>query len=70
MADQIEPFEIAVDDAALDDLRDRLRRTRWPERETVGDRIAAISVSRPTICRWKTRVLRIKRASGILHSRG
>ena len=37
MADRIEPFTITVDSAALDDLRDRLRRTRWPERETVGD---------------------------------
>ena len=31
------PFTIAVPDAELDDLRDRLRRTRWPERETVDD---------------------------------
>jgi pimeloyl-ACP methyl ester carboxylesterase len=37
MPDQVEPFLIRVDEAALDDLRDRLRRTRWPERETVGD---------------------------------
>jgi len=37
MADRIEPFVIAADGAALDDLRDRLRRTRWPERETVED---------------------------------
>jgi pimeloyl-ACP methyl ester carboxylesterase len=37
MADEIEPFVMDVDDATLDDLRDRLRRTRWPERETVGD---------------------------------
>jgi epoxide hydrolase len=37
MAGQIEPFVIGVDGAALDDLRDRLRRTRGPERETVGD---------------------------------
>ena len=37
MADRIEPFTIAVDEAALDDLRDRLRRTRWPEPETVAD---------------------------------
>jgi len=37
MADRIEPFVIAADGAALDDLRDRLRRTRWPERETVDD---------------------------------
>ena len=37
MADQIEPFMVSVDDAALDDLRGRLRRARWPERETVSD---------------------------------
>jgi len=37
MADRIEPFVIAADGAALDDLRDRLRRTRWPEHEPVGD---------------------------------
>ncbi len=37
MADRIEPFTIGVDGAVLDDLHDRLRRTRWPERETVGD---------------------------------
>src|SRR3984957_7090661 len=37
MADAIEPFMIGVDGAALEDLRDRLRRARWPGRETVGD---------------------------------
>jgi epoxide hydrolase len=37
MADQIEPFVIGAEEAALDDLQDRLRRTRWPERESVGD---------------------------------
>ena len=37
MPDGIEPFVISVDQAALGDLRDRLRRTRWPKRETVGD---------------------------------
>jgi epoxide hydrolase len=36
-ADRIEPFVIRVDEAALDDLRDRLGRARWPEREPVGD---------------------------------
>jgi pimeloyl-ACP methyl ester carboxylesterase len=35
--DGIEPFLIGADDAALDDLRARLRHARWPERETVGD---------------------------------
>ncbi|HEY7264164.1 MAG TPA: epoxide hydrolase [Trebonia sp.] len=37
MPDPVEPFVIRADEAALNDLRDRLRRTRWPERETVGD---------------------------------
>jgi hypothetical protein len=37
MSDRVEPFVISVQQAALDDLPDRLRRTRWPERETVGD---------------------------------
>ncbi len=34
---QIHPFEIAIAQEALDDLDDRLRRTRWPEPETVDD---------------------------------
>jgi pimeloyl-ACP methyl ester carboxylesterase len=33
----IAPFTIDVPDAALADLRERLRRTRWPEREPVDD---------------------------------
>jgi pimeloyl-ACP methyl ester carboxylesterase len=37
MPDRIVPFVINVDGSALDDLRDRLRRARWPEREPVGD---------------------------------
>src|SRR5262249_9495791 len=34
---EIRPFRIDVPEAALDDLRDRLARTRWPEAETVDD---------------------------------
>ncbi len=37
MTDAIEPFTIAIPDADLADLRDRLTRTRWPEHETVRD---------------------------------
>jgi epoxide hydrolase len=37
MAELVTPFRIDVPDADLADLRDRLRRTRWPERETVAD---------------------------------
>ena len=33
----IERFTIEVPEAALDDLRTRLRQTRWPEREPVDD---------------------------------
>ena len=33
----MESFRIEVAEAELDDLRDRLRRTRWPEQETVDD---------------------------------
>jgi pimeloyl-ACP methyl ester carboxylesterase len=33
----ITPFRIAVSDDLLDDLRQRLSRTRWPERECVDD---------------------------------
>jgi pimeloyl-ACP methyl ester carboxylesterase len=33
----VTPFRIAVPDAQLDDLRERLRRTRWPHRETADD---------------------------------
>ncbi len=33
----ITPFTIDVSDQLLDDLRSRLRNTRWPERELVDD---------------------------------
>ena len=35
--DAIQPHPFAFPDAALADLRERLARTRWPERETVDD---------------------------------
>jgi pimeloyl-ACP methyl ester carboxylesterase len=44
MAD-IESFEIVYSDDAIGDLRDRLRRTRWPEEETVGDWSQGIPLS-------------------------
>jgi pimeloyl-ACP methyl ester carboxylesterase len=36
-ATAVRPFEVAFSDAELDDLRRRIRATRWPERETVRD---------------------------------
>src|SRR6516165_5593891 len=37
MSDDITSFRIDVPDADLEDLRERLRRTRWPGRQTVDD---------------------------------
>lgn len=37
MGDAITPFRIDVPEADIKDLRERLRRTRWPEPETVAD---------------------------------
>jgi microsomal epoxide hydrolase len=37
MSDIIEPFHVAIPEAQLDDLHDRLARIRWPDRETVTD---------------------------------
>jgi pimeloyl-ACP methyl ester carboxylesterase len=37
MSDDMTSFRIDIPEADLDDLRERLRRTRWPEPETVDD---------------------------------
>ncbi|MFI7441762.1 epoxide hydrolase family protein [Nonomuraea indica] len=37
MSDQVTPFRLHVPEEDLRDLRERLARTRWPERETVDD---------------------------------
>ncbi len=37
MSTEIESFRLSIPDAQLADLRDRLARTRWPDRETVED---------------------------------
>ncbi len=37
MSDDVIPFRVDVPEASLADLRERLRRTRWPEPETVAD---------------------------------
>jgi len=37
MSEQIIPFQIDIPETNLDDLRRRLRQTRWPEAETVDD---------------------------------
>ncbi|MDW5593033.1 epoxide hydrolase [Conexibacter stalactiti] len=37
MTDRIEPFHLSVPESDLADLRDRVARVRWPDRETVRD---------------------------------
>jgi len=37
MSEVIEPFKLSVAQSELDDLRARLLRTRWPQKETVND---------------------------------
>ena len=36
MSNAITPFRVDFSEAAADDLRERLRRTRWPEPATAG----------------------------------
>jgi len=45
MVDAIRPFRIKVPDAALVDLRHRIRATRWPERETVMDESQGVQLA-------------------------
>jgi pimeloyl-ACP methyl ester carboxylesterase len=37
MSDEVTPFRIEIPESELSDLRERVRRTCWPERETVED---------------------------------
>ena len=37
MTDELRPFAIDVPESVVDDLRMRLRHTRWPDRENVDD---------------------------------
>jgi epoxide hydrolase len=37
MTHEIRPFTMSLDDAVLDDLRERLHNTRWPDAEVVDD---------------------------------
>lgn len=42
----VTPFQVAVPQAAIADLRARLRGTRWPERETVADWTQGVPLAR------------------------
>lgn len=43
-ATEIRPFEFRATDEELADLRRRIEATRWPERETVGDRTQGVQL--------------------------
>src|SRR3569832_476617 len=55
MADEIQPFTLAVSQDQLDDLQLRLARTRFPERETVDDwtQGALLEKVRALVERWR-----------------
>lgn len=44
-ADAIRPFRVNVPEEELDDLRRRISATRWPERETVGDKSQGVPLA-------------------------
>jgi len=52
MSDAIREFRIEVPEADLRDLRERLRRTRWPERETDPSQGAPLSYLRELCSYW------------------
>ena len=41
----VRPFQVHVPQSALDDLQRRLAATRWPEKETVGDRSQGVPLA-------------------------
>ncbi|WP_088184919.1 epoxide hydrolase family protein [Sphingobium sp. Z007] len=57
MSDAIEPFTLAIPQAALDDLGARLAQTRWPERETVDgwQQGVPLDAMRRLIDHWRDR---------------
>ena len=65
----IRPFTLDIPGAEVDDLRDRLRRTRWPEREVVDDWSQGVPLAYlQALCRhwadgydWSDRQARINR---------
>jgi hypothetical protein len=41
----IHPFHVNVPEAELTELRRRIKETRWPDRETVGDRSQGVQLA-------------------------
>jgi len=53
---EIKPFKYEAPQSALDDLKERLKRTRWPERETVKDWSQGVPLDKlkPLVEYWRT----------------
>jgi pimeloyl-ACP methyl ester carboxylesterase len=43
-SEEIRPYHIKVSDAALNDLRQRIKSTRWPDKETVNDETQGVQL--------------------------
>jgi len=56
MTDAVEPFHLSVPQSDLDDLRQRLANTRWPQKETVkdGSQGVPLAAMRRLIQYWAT----------------
>ncbi|MDE1996781.1 MAG: epoxide hydrolase N-terminal domain-containing protein, partial [Rhizobiaceae bacterium] len=56
-SDELVPFRIDIPQADLDDLKLRLDKTRWPERETVSDASqgAQLEKVKALVEYWRTR---------------
>jgi epoxide hydrolase len=67
----VQPFSLAVPQHELDDLRERLARTRWPERETVGDWSQGIPLAYvQDLCRYWAESYDWRRAEAALNAVG
>jgi hypothetical protein len=62
----IRPFKAKVPQADLNDLRTRLKATRWPDKETVGDRSqgAQLASLQELVRYWGTTTTGAKRKPG------
>ena len=67
----ITPFQLDVDDAELEELRSRLRRTRWPDPETVSDWSQGVPLAYlQDVCRYWADDYQWRRVEGQLNDIG
>ena len=69
MSSDVRPFRIAIGDEALDDLKSRLRRTRWPEAELVDDWSQGVPLGWiEEVCRYWAERIRLASTRGVAQS--